>query len=173
VQRLTRVVALLFLALGLAAVDRQWRGPQRRSARRAAAVAAALQRQTAALRARPALQAEVARLEAALGSDVARLPAAPRLDAFVQEAGRLARRHRVRIVQLAPRQARPQGDVAVLPVDLTLEGDFEHIYAWMVEIEAGPRLVRAETLRAARQPGAGVRAEVRMALFVAGPPRLE
>jgi hypothetical protein len=170
---LALAAAVVLGVLALAAAQRVYVVPAARAAQRRAELCALVQREAEALRRRPQLEAEVARLRRELGGDVARLPPAPQLDAFVAEAGRLAREQRVRIVSLLPREGRAQGDHGVLPVDMTLEGDFERLYAWMIELESAPRLARVETLKAGRAAGAAVRAEVQVALFVGGTRPLE
>jgi len=116
-----------------------------------------------------ALARASADLGVALQESAARVPAEARLDAFVADAGRTARAHRVRIAALQPGDITLEGEARFLPVQVVVEGDFQHIYAWMVALETGQRLVRVDRLRASLQTGASVRAEVRAQLFLRAP----
>lgn len=114
----------------------------------------------------PALAEEIRRLESQWTATAERLPLDPRLDDFVAEAGRAARRHRVRILQMQPGNERLETDARVLPVRISVEARFERIYAWMVDLETAPRLVRIETMQARARDGSNVRADLQVLLYM-------
>ncbi len=134
---------------------------------RALALEGRLVRARRTLEERPRLEEEIAALEASRRAQALRLPEEARLDEFVADAGLEARRHGVRIVGLQPGEARAERGLGALPVRLTVEGDFERIYAWMVALETSPRLARILGLQAHTSPESDVRAELQLGLFTA------
>jgi Tfp pilus assembly protein PilO len=169
-QRLTWVLAaILGLAAG-AAGTRAYIGPALGWRERVARLRADAVAEQRVLATGAALAAATAALDSALIEGAARVPAEARLDAFVAEAGRSARAHRVRIAALQPGEVVLEGERRFLPVQVVVEGDFRQIYAWMVALESGSRLVRVDRLRASLQSGAAVRAELRAQLFLSGAP---
>lgn len=169
VERGTRLAALLLVVL--AAVSSvwfdalpAWRGRARRND-----LGDVASRETALAVARPAVEAHLLRLGEEVARGEARLPSVARLDDFVAAAGRSARAHRVRIVRLQPGDRRSGTEADVLPVKLTVEGDFERLHSWMVALEEHGHLVRFENLRAQALSSGGVQAELQVGLYVARP----
>jgi Tfp pilus assembly protein PilO len=157
----------LLLAVVAAAAVPLFVRPARSWHERVTTLRSALAREQAELEERPRLQSEILQLGAGLERERRLLPHESRLDEFVAEAGSQARRHRVRIVQLQPGAPRVDSLVAVLPVRMTVEGDFQRVYAWMIALETSPRLVRIESLQASRTSGStAVRTEVQVGLYM-------
>ncbi len=156
------VVAIAAVAIGV----RCYVGPALGWRERLAALRAVARQEQRTVASGDAVARASADLEVLLAESAARVPAEARLDAFVADAGRTARAHRVRIAALQPGDVTLEGDARFLPVQVVVEGDFQHIYAWMVALETGQRLVRVDRLRASLQLGASVRAELRAQLFL-------
>lgn len=168
-RRVRLGVWLAAAVVGIAAVAfgvRCYVGPALGWRERLATLRAAAKHEQRTVAAGETLVRANAELEVALVESVARVPAEARLDAFIADAGRTARAHRVRITALQPGDVTLEGEARFLPVQVVVEGDFQHIYAWMVALETGQRLVRVDRLRASLQTGASVRAELRAQLFL-------
>src|SRR5438552_2648803 len=130
-----------FLLLGFAAVAvGLYVRPGATLQARAAALETALQVARGAGRERRSLQAEVEALGAESAAGARRLPGDARLDEFVSRTGALAQLHRVHLLELQPGEPGARDEVGVLPVRVTVRGDFERIYGWMVALESEARL---------------------------------
>lgn len=168
-RRVRLGVVAIAAMVGIAAVTigiRSYVGPALSWRAKLATLRALAQHQLRTIAGGAALAQANEELDAALISSTARVPAEAHLDDFVAEAGRTARAHHIRIVSFQPGDDTRERDARFLPVQIVVEGDFERIYTWMVELESGHRLVRVDCLRAASQTGATVRAEVRAQLFM-------
>ena len=163
------VIAAMVGTAAIAVGARCYVGPALGWRERLATLRAVARQEQRTVASREALERANADLEVALVESRARVPAESRLDAFVADAGRSARAHRIRIAALQPGDVTLEGETRFLPVQVVVEGDFQRIYAWMVALENGQRLVRVDRLRASLQMGASVRAELRAQLFLTTP----
>jgi Tfp pilus assembly protein PilO len=166
-----RLVGWVAAALALvAAVFASWRlaGTSPTSSR-VGELQEAVRSRSAVLQDGPAVRLDVSHLREAVDHDARRVPREVRLDQFLAAAGRSARAAGVRVVQLQPGDLHSTVDGAVLPVHVSVNGSFEHVYDWMIRLENGAPFSRVNALHAARNPGGGVRADIDIGLVAAGP----
>lgn len=103
-----------------------------------------LEAQTASI---DSLADEIAKLQGAIDLFERKLPEQQQVEVILKEVWELAARH-----ELTPKSVRtdkivPAADYAELPIKMTITGDFDGFYAFLLELERLPRITRMPTMR--------------------------
>jgi Tfp pilus assembly protein PilO len=168
VERLGRVALGTVLAAFLAVAYLQGIRPLMAAQRNLDSFRKAVRILTEAQGSAQRLDAQVRSLTEEVARTEALLPRSLNLDAFLEQMDHLAKRSGVRLVSLAPDQTAEHDLYRETFVEAQVQGPYASVYAFLVSLEEGSRLLSLTQLQMSRAPEQGFCvARFRMALYFA------
>lgn len=98
----------------------------------------------------------------------ARLPDSKSIDTVLREVAQIASRHSLKVpVFKKDDKVLPAGEAMEQPLDITIEGDFDGFYRFLLDLERVPRITRLSDMKLTRQDSDNglMRAQLTMSIY--------